>query len=84
MNYIAEVALKIKESKRMFAMSFFITLLVAVVFALCVYVTYRIESMINADPIVIFTLTDHSDGTYSYTFFNCKGDIDLSFLDRFK
>lgn len=66
-----------------FGMSFFATLLIIIVFSILILIAYRVESTLNVDPIVIFTLTDHSNGEFSYTFLNLKGEFSLKWLYHF-
>lgn len=66
-----------------FGISFFSTILIIIVFSVLILIAYRIESTLNIDPIVIFTLTDHLDGNFSFTFFNMKGDFSLKWLYQF-
>jgi len=61
-------------------LSFVITLLLIIAVVALAVIAYRIESTISVDPIIIFTLRNHMDGSFTYTVFNIKGDIDLGWL----
>lgn len=63
-----------------FAMSFFATLLIIIVFSILILIAYRVENVINIEPIVVFSLTDHCDGNFSFTFFHLKGKFSLNWL----
>lgn len=61
-------------------MSFFITLLI-IFLGLCgVWITYRVESQMQADPIVILTITPHNDipDRYYVSVLSHTFDVDLS------
>lgn len=73
---------QVKRSKSAFLLSMTVTLLLIVVVAALLLITYRIETMLNIEPFVIFTLTDHLDGTFSYTIFNMKGQFDMQWANQ--
>lgn len=67
-------------SASIFSSSFFATLIIIVVIGALMLIVYRVETTLNIDPIVIFTLTDHSNGDFSFTFLNFKGTFSLRWL----
>jgi hypothetical protein len=57
-----------------------ITILLVLLVCGLAIVAYRVESAMNIEPFVIFAVTDHMDGTYSYSIFNINGTIDFSWM----
>ncbi len=66
-----------KRSATAFLMSFIITMLVIILFSALILITHRVESTMNIEPIVVFTLTDHTNGQFSFSFFNLNGKFNI-------
>lgn len=62
-------------------MSTIITILLVVLVCGVALIAYRVENTMNIEPFVLFTLTDHMDGTISYSLFNLKGTIDFRWVN---
>lgn len=67
-------------SPHTFSISFSSTLLIFILFAVLFYIAYRMESVLNLEPVAIFTLTNHQNGDFSYSFFNIQGSFSLKWL----
>ena len=61
-------------------MSIFIIILSIIIFISIVYITHVIESKLNLEPIVLFSLSEVANGIYNFTFLTFNGQIDLSWL----
>ncbi|WMJ23951.1 hypothetical protein RBG61_04590 [Paludicola sp. MB14-C6] len=62
-------------------MSSFITLLLVLLVCGLALIVYRVENTLHLEPFVIFTLTNHMNGTYSFTIFNVSGTVDFRWIN---
>lgn len=75
--------LKVKTKKNNIFMAFFVTALIITVAISGMWVMYKVESMMNIDPIVVLAITNNTKGLYHFRIFGFEGSIDFNKIHDF-